>query len=164
MANASALEFPEQYRVELWTRDRGLPGNEVRAVLQSRDGYIWAATRSGVARFDGVRFSVFSPPNTRAMAVEDCRALVQDRKGTVWVGTDGGLSRLWLAFNQGIGRVAPEALDDVAEGRAPVGLRGLRRDRRDAQRRDQRPKEPTGDRSDGGWPTLVPNRQRRRRV
>jgi hypothetical protein len=36
-----------------------------------------AATRSGLARFDGVRFTVFNRYNTPAMLSEDCRALAR---------------------------------------------------------------------------------------
>jgi ligand-binding sensor domain-containing protein len=49
-----------QYRVENWSTEQGLPHKTVRSVLQTRDGYIWAATSDGLARFDGVRFTVFN--------------------------------------------------------------------------------------------------------
>ncbi len=36
-----------------WQVDDGLPANEVNAIIQTHDGYIWIATFSGLARFDG---------------------------------------------------------------------------------------------------------------
>ena len=45
--------------------DNGLPDNAVTAVLQTHDGYLWIGTYGGLARFDGVRFTVF---NTRIRA------------------------------------------------------------------------------------------------
>ena len=45
-----------QYGHENWTSQHGLPGEAVYQILQSRDGYLWLRTGSGLARFDGVRF------------------------------------------------------------------------------------------------------------
>jgi len=46
----------DQYGHESWTSQRGLPGEAVYQILQTRDGYLWVRTGSGLARFDGVRF------------------------------------------------------------------------------------------------------------
>ncbi len=45
-----------QYVHARWTSERGLPGEAVYQILQSKDGYLWVRTGSGLARFDGVRF------------------------------------------------------------------------------------------------------------
>jgi diguanylate cyclase (GGDEF)-like protein len=45
-----------QYGHDSWTSQRGLPGEAVYQILQTRDGYLWLRTGSGLARFDGVRF------------------------------------------------------------------------------------------------------------
>jgi hypothetical protein len=42
-----------------WQREQGLPENSVRALVQTRDGYLWIGSEDGVARFDGVRFVSF---------------------------------------------------------------------------------------------------------
>ena len=39
-----------------WQSEEGLPGNTVVGVAQTPDGFLWVATESGLARFDGVRF------------------------------------------------------------------------------------------------------------
>ncbi len=44
-----------------YTAEHGLPGNNVRALVQASDGAIWFATRSGVARFDGRDWKAFTP-------------------------------------------------------------------------------------------------------
>lgn len=46
----------DQYGHDSWTSQRGLPGEAVYQILQSKDGYLWLRTGSGLARFDGVRF------------------------------------------------------------------------------------------------------------
>ena len=48
--------------IRSWGTEAGLPQNTVNAIVQTRDGYLWLATRDGVARFDGVRFTVFGLP------------------------------------------------------------------------------------------------------
>ncbi len=48
------------FAIEHWTTEEGLPSNTIRALLQTRDGYIWVGTKGGLARFDGVRFKVFT--------------------------------------------------------------------------------------------------------
>ena len=35
-----------------YSRKRGLPGNEVRCILEDHNGYIWIATRHGLARYN----------------------------------------------------------------------------------------------------------------
>lgn len=45
-----------QYGHDSWTSERGLPGEAVYQILQTKDGYLWVRTGSGLARFDGVRF------------------------------------------------------------------------------------------------------------
>src|ERR1700737_4285582 len=53
-----------QYPFDQWTADNGLPQNSVSGIVQTRDGYLWLATVDGLARFDGVRFTVFNKSNS----------------------------------------------------------------------------------------------------
>ena len=48
------------YSVKVWQTDEGLPHNSVWALAQASDGYLWVGTQQGLARFDGVRFTVQS--------------------------------------------------------------------------------------------------------
>ncbi len=83
-----------QYRVETWNNERGLPQNSILAITQSRDGYLWLGTLVGLARFDGVQFTVFDKNTTDALK-NRISALYEDRRGNLWIGTAGGdVSRL----------------------------------------------------------------------
>ncbi|MGA2245226.1 MAG: two-component regulator propeller domain-containing protein [Verrucomicrobiota bacterium] len=73
-----------------WKTDQGLPGNSVTAVLQTRDGYLWLATYTGLARFDGVRFTVFTSANTSALSSDRLTSLFEDRQGDLWIGHERG--------------------------------------------------------------------------
>ena len=94
---ASALDPARsisQYVQNVWRVEEGLPHNTVRALKQTRDGYLWLGTFGGLARFDGVRFRVFDNRNS-VLTNNEIRALHEDAKGVLWVGTTaGGLYRL----------------------------------------------------------------------
>jgi len=47
----------------------------VRSIVQTRDGYLWMTTFDGLARFDGVRFTVFDKSNTPALSNNRLTAL-----------------------------------------------------------------------------------------
>ncbi|MDB6162828.1 MAG: hypothetical protein JWL98_260, partial [Xanthomonadaceae bacterium] len=58
---ASALDPSKaitQYVHSTWDMDDGLPHNGVTRILEAKDGYLWVGTQAGLARFDGVRFTV----------------------------------------------------------------------------------------------------------
>lgn len=81
----------EEYLHRSWTMENGLPDNHVTAILQTRDGYLWAATPWGLARFDGVHFTVFNRANTPAMESERCLSLIEDQSCNLWVITERAL-------------------------------------------------------------------------
>ncbi len=87
-----------QYLAAHWTSENGLPENTICCLLQTRDGYIWAGTADGLARFDGVKFTDYReelamarPPELRVLD------LVEDGQGTMWIRTSDGV----VAFQRG---------------------------------------------------------------
>jgi len=94
-SNAPAWPMQPPYRVDHWKAGHGLPSNRVRTLKQTRDGYLWLGTLHGLARFDGVRFTVFTAANTPALAAtsDDMRCLAEDSEGNLWLGTANGLVR-----------------------------------------------------------------------
>jgi ligand-binding sensor domain-containing protein/signal transduction histidine kinase len=87
---ASVASTNSAWSVRVWQSDDGLPNNNVTGLAQTPDGYLWVATPTRLARFDGVQFEGFS-----------CRSIVPqfDRKiTTVMQGGDGGL---WLGLERG---------------------------------------------------------------
>src|SRR5438445_493266 len=55
------------FRVKHWTTEDGLPEDRIGCIKQTRDGYLWIGTWTGLARFDGLRFTVFNKFNTREL-------------------------------------------------------------------------------------------------
>lgn len=86
----SAFAQHGQYRFDHWTTDNGLPQNTVRQIVQTLDGYLWMTTFDGLARFDGVRFTVFNKSNTPAITNNRFTAVYEDKDGTLWAGADQG--------------------------------------------------------------------------
>ena len=78
-----------------WQREQGLPQNSVRALAQTRDGYLWIGSDDGVARFDGVRFVSFGL--REGLPGGPVRTLFEDSHGALWIGTDGGGLTRWQA-------------------------------------------------------------------
>ncbi len=87
----SSLDQPVfQYNSRTWQTDEGLPDNVVQAIAQAHDGFLWVGTREGLARFDGVAFTIFNAKNTPEMENSSITALCSDQRGALWIGTDGG--------------------------------------------------------------------------
>jgi ligand-binding sensor domain-containing protein/signal transduction histidine kinase len=86
----SKTSAPPMYISRTWRAQDGLPESRIRALAQTSDGYLWIGTAGGLARFDGVRFVVYSRLNTPSMTDDNIRALSTGRDGSLWIATDGG--------------------------------------------------------------------------
>ncbi|MGE5342563.1 MAG: two-component regulator propeller domain-containing protein [Candidatus Omnitrophota bacterium] len=83
-----------QYRLQVWNMESGLPDNNVLAVRQTRDGYLWIGTQDGLVRFDGFNFQLYTKENVAQLKDNQIRALYEDENGCLWIGTSsGGLTR-----------------------------------------------------------------------
>ncbi len=78
------------YAVRLWQTEDGLPQNLVTTGTQTRDGYLWFGTQSGLARFDGERFQIFDSANTAALTDRRISSLFEDASQTLWIGHESG--------------------------------------------------------------------------
>ena len=86
------------FRITYWTSEQGLPQNTVNCLLQTRDGYLWAGTRYGLARFDGVRLTAFVEPLSFLDASAlDVRSLAEDHRGDLWLSAQ----RMLICYRDG---------------------------------------------------------------
>ncbi len=83
------------YVIRHFRMQDGLPSDQVRAVLQSDDGYLWMATQDGLARFDGEQLRVFTLANTPQLQNNLISCLYEDRERRLWIGCDTG-EMVWL--------------------------------------------------------------------
>jgi len=94
-----------RYKLDVWRAQDGIRLAFASNLVQTRDGYLWLSSESGVTRFDGVRFKVFDGSNTPALQGRprlQTVPLLEDGDGVLWIGTDVGL----LAYSDGTMRPA----------------------------------------------------------
>lgn len=60
----------------------GLPSNYVYNVVQDHDGYIWAHTENGIAKFDGYTWQPYTTKD--GLPGNDVHSLKVDKKGILW--------------------------------------------------------------------------------
>ncbi|AQG79615.1 hybrid sensor histidine kinase/response regulator transcription factor [Spirosoma montaniterrae] len=86
---AQSVDLPQP---EVITDRQGLPQAFVPAILQDKQGFIWAATRDGLCRYDGHRFKVFQPdPDGRpSLSFAGLTQIELDRHGRIWVVSERG--------------------------------------------------------------------------
>lgn len=118
-----------QWGTEHFTRittDDGLPDNSINDLFQDQFGYIWVATNSGLAQYDGTVAKVFKPEteNINSLKARNINAIVESRNGDIWLGSSRGIhkydratglfSNFELPFMAIDGTVASPGLEDKA--------------------------------------------------
>lgn len=84
-----------QYLLDQWDAADGLPGSNIRAIVQTPDGYLWIATSKGLVRYDGVTFFPLQFVKDRGTENEKSvspDALAVDKEGILWIGSSDGLT------------------------------------------------------------------------
>ena len=118
---------PSQYVLDNWQIPEGLPQTSVQAIARTPDGYLWVGTQEGLARFDGVRFTVFDTGNEPGLPDKYISVLLVDRSGRLWIGTRSGLAVLenghFTTFNKsaGLAHAYVRAITEGGAGRLWVG-------------------------------------------
>lgn len=91
----------EKYVVYHYSNDQTdlhtLPGNEINAILQDRNGILWVGTNSGLGRMDqGARkFDRYRNSNIqiKSLSSNGILSIFEDKSGTIWLGTNNGLNK-----------------------------------------------------------------------
>jgi len=79
---------------DTWTFKDGAPEN-VAALAQTTDGFLWLGTPSGLFRFDGTRFEPFNSPFGDPLLSTNVWAVFAPASGGIWIGyMFGGFSFL----------------------------------------------------------------------
>ena len=73
------------YKLTSWTHIGGIPRNDVYAVAQGTDGYLWVGTEAGLSRFDGMRFVGWDTIGSAPLPKGSVRFLCIARDGSLWV-------------------------------------------------------------------------------
>lgn len=79
-----------EYFRESWTTRDGLPHNQVNAIAQTADGYLWLGTWEGLVRYNGLDFEVHDRRNTPELKDNGIRSVRVAPDGALVVGTARG--------------------------------------------------------------------------
>jgi signal transduction histidine kinase/ligand-binding sensor domain-containing protein len=112
-----------------WHAEDGLPNNTIFGLAQTPDGYLWLGTRTGLARFDGVRFEEFNSTNFVARPNRGIITMLNGRDGALWLAMDrgavvrlnGGLTKSYV---KELPSSIPGSLAEDGDGRFWISYRG----------------------------------------
>jgi len=85
-----SLGIENDFSVEVFNTESGFPQNSVIDILQSSNGYLWFSTFSGVVRYDGVKFTVFSNNETKGLLSNTVLIIKEDKNKNLWLLDDAG--------------------------------------------------------------------------
>ena len=80
--------IPDDYKQTIYNQENGLDSTEVICLYQTKTGYIWVGTESGLYRYNGSDFELFDLWDTDSEDVYYINSLFQDSQGRLWVATE----------------------------------------------------------------------------
>jgi signal transduction histidine kinase/ligand-binding sensor domain-containing protein len=113
-----ATSLAEGYSIRVWRTEDGLPQNIVTSAVQTRDGYLWFGTNSGLARFDGERFQIFDTATTPELPDPRITSLFEDDHRTLWIGLETGTV---VRYQEGRFATVPLPADSTPEPVLGIG-------------------------------------------
>jgi len=82
----------QQFYTHNFNINNGLPDNTISVIFKDSRGLLWLGTNAGLARFDGIEFTVFS--SLDGLAGNTIKSITEDKDGNIWIGCfNGGLSK-----------------------------------------------------------------------
>lgn len=89
------LPLGQEYVVQNYTVEDGLPVNSVNRMVQDNNGYLYFATTDGLAQYDGYEFVIYNSGNTRGLASNRISELIYlPEVDELWLlHADGALTR-----------------------------------------------------------------------
>src|ERR1700722_8568349 len=108
-----------------WTEKDGAPA-DIGAITQTKDGYLWLGTPTGLFSFDGIRFAHFEPRAGEDLPAAPILRLLATRDGSLWiVFASGSVSRLLnghvTSYSEREGLPATFALVECQDGSLIAG-------------------------------------------
>jgi ligand-binding sensor domain-containing protein len=82
--------FAQEYSYRHYTVQDGLAQSQVMYLFQDSKGFIWASTKGGVSRFDGISFVNYNQKD--GMLDHHVELMLEDQSGTIWFLSPDGLA------------------------------------------------------------------------
>ncbi len=144
LAFAQGKPLSAYYR-EVWTTRQGLPHNQINAIAQSPDGYLWLGTWEGLVRYNGQEFVLYDRNSVPELQDNGIRSVRVAPNGDIVVGTSrGGVTVRhgdhWTTWRIEDGLAQDEIMDAVFDRRGRLwaatesgGVSRIGKDRRAKQ-------------------------------
>jgi len=124
-----SVSYSQKIGFTQYSLEQGLSEAEVRQVIQTKDGFMWVATRYGLNRFDGNTFDTYYTED--GLVDNKIHSLFEDQHQTLWIGTANGIS----AYKEGLfytpaglrileGTIIESLFEDV-QGHIWIGTDGM---------------------------------------
>jgi hypothetical protein len=121
MGACAPAAFGQDYYIQNWHVEDGLPDGQITAIQQTAGGSLWIGTPKGLARFDGVGFKVFKAGFAGGLTDSRITCLLASRDGTLWISTqDGNIVRYQHGSFERV-PLPPGFTLDLKDNRAPGG-------------------------------------------
>lgn len=75
--------FGQRYFCRNYNINDGLPSNTINDIYKDSRGFLWLATNSGLARFDGTNFKIYT--SLDGLANDVILSITEDNNGVIWV-------------------------------------------------------------------------------
>ncbi len=91
-----AQSFYENAKFKHLSVADGLSDNNVNAVLQDKEGFMWLGTSDGLNKYDGYKFTIYRhiPSDSCSIGPGSINYIYEDKEGLIWIGAEGSLSIL----------------------------------------------------------------------
>ena len=128
-----------EYSIQVWTTEMGLPSNNLRSVIQDSRGYIWVSSFNGLLRFDGNTFDIFNSDIISDIKSNGFSVINEDASGNLYFGTltsglikyDGksfSLYKIDSSFSKSITAISIDSDSNIWVGAQNSGLYTLNPD------------------------------------
>ncbi|MBI3195678.1 MAG: sigma 54-interacting transcriptional regulator [Ignavibacteriae bacterium] len=84
--------FSQQYKFTHYSKERGLPGNQVWSIYQDSKGYMWFSTTAALVKYNGKEYQIYN--QSKGLLGDFALNVREDSKGTIWIGCPGGVSKV----------------------------------------------------------------------
>lgn len=91
-----AADHYKNFRFRQLSTSDGLPTNDIQQVYQDKEGYIWMATRNGLAKYNGYEMKIYKSNiyNWNLLGNNNISCIEEDISHRIWIGTYDGLNVL----------------------------------------------------------------------
>jgi ligand-binding sensor domain-containing protein/signal transduction histidine kinase len=92
--SAAAQEVSQKPDLKFQRIYEGLLSNKISAIYQDSFGYMWIGTFSGLHRYNGIEFAVYTDSDDpRSINGNLIGTIYEDRNKNLWIGTESGINR-----------------------------------------------------------------------